>query len=179
MWVGLPCLFITPALAWADENVVDWEDWRGYVLKNCYAPWYLEVSQKLTKRRSAVVMELFFNSVGQDKSAWYETARNLFRSRNTQRARAERLTEENCELRLQNEQLRESSQASKRQLKQTQQLLQQEQQANAELRRQPITLPSDLALPNHTFGPKIISLCLNPRRITFAKKSGFAPPQPR
>ncbi len=115
-------------------------------------------------------MELFFNSVGQYKSSWYETARILFRSRNNQRARAERLTGDHRELRLQNEQLRQESEETKKQLEQTQQLLQQEQQANAELRRQPITLPSDLALPNHTFGPKIISLCLN-----LCKEIGFRP----
>ena len=115
-------------------------------------------------------MGLFFSSVGEYKSSWYETARSLFRSRNTQRARAEMLAEEARELRLRNEQLGQSSEETKKQLEQTKQLLQQQQQANEELRQQPITLPSDLALPNHTYGPKMISLCLN-----LAKEIGFRP----
>ena len=115
-------------------------------------------------------MGLFFISVGEYKSSWYETARNLFRSRNNQRGRAAMLAEETRELRLRNEQLRQESQETKKQLEQTRQLLQQQQQANEELRQQPITLPSDLALPNHTYGPKMISLCLN-----LCKEIGFRP----
>ena len=115
-------------------------------------------------------MGLFFISVGEYKSSWYETARILFRSRNNQRARAAMLAEETRQLRLRNEQLRQESQETKKQLEQTRQLLQQQQQANEELRQQPITLPSDLALPNHTYGPKMISLCLN-----LCKEIGFRP----
>jgi multidrug efflux pump subunit AcrA (membrane-fusion protein) len=115
-------------------------------------------------------MGLFFSSVGQYKSSWYETARNLFQSRNTQRARSELLAQENRELRLRNEQLSQDSQETKQQLEQARQLLQQQQQANEELRQRPITLPSDLALPNHTYGPKMISLCLN-----LCKEIGFRP----
>jgi cell shape-determining protein MreC len=70
-------------------------------------------------------MGLFFSSVGQYKSSWYETARNLFQSRNTQRARAEMLAQENRELRLRNGQLSQDSQETKQQLEQTRQLLQQ------------------------------------------------------
>ncbi len=120
-------------------------------------------------------MGLFFSSVGEYKSSWYEIARNLFRSRNNQRARAEILAEEARELRLRNEQLRHKSEETKKQLEQTKQLLQQQQQqqqqqANEELRQQPIALPSDLALPNHTYGPKMISICLN-----LCKEIGFRP----
>ncbi len=115
-------------------------------------------------------MGLFFSSVGEYKSSWYEISRNLFRSRNNQRARAEILAEEARELRLRNEQLRHKSEETKKQLEQTKQLLQQQQQANEELRQQPIALPSDLALPNHTYGPKMISLCLN-----LCKEIGFRP----
>lgn len=115
-------------------------------------------------------MGLSFISVGEYKSSWYETARNLFRSRNNQRGRAAMLAEETRELRLRNEQLRQESQETKKQLEQTRQLLQQQQQANEELRQQPITLPSDLALPNHTYGPKMISLCVN-----LCKEIGFRP----
>ena len=34
-------------------------------------------------------MGIFVETVGQYKSTWYETARSLFRSRNTQRAKAD------------------------------------------------------------------------------------------
>ena len=63
-------------------------------------------------------MGLFFSSVGEYKSSWYEIARNLFRSRNNQRARAELLAEEARELRLRNEQLRHKSEETKKQLEQ-------------------------------------------------------------
>jgi cell shape-determining protein MreC len=95
-------------------------------------------------------MALFFNSVGQYKSSWYETARILFRSRHNQRTRAERMAEENRELRLRIAPFQQESQATRIQLEQTNQLLQKQQQADEELRQQPITLPNDLALPNHT-----------------------------
>jgi len=78
-------------------------------------------------------MEIFVETVGQYKSTWYETARNLFRSRNTQRAIAERHTQQAEELRQENEQLR----------------------------KQPIQLPADLPLPNHTYGPRMMALCMN------------------
>jgi len=69
-----------------------------------------------------------------------------------------------------NEQLQRELQRTQQQLDQTQQLLLQQQRQNEELRRQPITLPSDLPLPHHSFGPKMISLCLN-----LAKQIGFRP----
>ena len=51
-----------------------------------------------------------------------------------------------------------------------QQLLQQHKQENEQLRNQPITLPVDLPLKHHSFGPKMISLSLN-----LAKQIGFRP----
>jgi hypothetical protein len=84
-----------------------------------------------SKRRSAAVMGLFAESVGQYKSTWYETARNLFRSRNTQRARAERLAEQNRELQLQNGRLAEQWHRSEALREQTQQRLHQQQQGFA------------------------------------------------
>ena len=88
-------------------------------------------------------MGIFVETVGQYKSTCYETARSLFRSRNTQRARAER---------------------------QTQQLLFQLQQENEQLRQQPIMLPTDLPLPNHSFGPRTMALCMN-----LSQHIGFRP----
>jgi hypothetical protein len=125
-----------------------------------------------SKRRSAAVMGLFAESVGQYKSTWYETARNLFRSRNTQRARAERLAEQNRELKLQNGRLAEQWQRSEALREQTQQRLHQQQQENQELRQRPLKLPSDLPLPHHTYGPKMIGLCLN-----LCQEVGFRPAQ--
>jgi hypothetical protein len=100
----------------------------------------------------------------------YEIARNLLRSRNTQRARAEKQAAESRELRAANEQLRQELRQTEQQLDQTQQLLQQQQLQNEELRQPPITLPSDLPLPHHCYGPKMISLCLN-----LSKEIGFRP----
>jgi len=115
-------------------------------------------------------MGLFAKSVGQYNSNWYETARNLFRSRNTQRARSERCAEQNRELKLQTERLAKQLRESEESHKQTQQRLHQQQQEIEELRQQPIKLPSDLPLPHHTYGPKMISLCLN-----LCKEIGFRP----
>lgn len=115
-------------------------------------------------------MGLFAESVGQYKSTWYEIARNLFRSRNTQRARAERLAEENRKLTLDNEGLAEQLREAKELQQQIQQRLHQQQQKYEAFRRQPIRLPSNLPLPHHTYGPKMISLCLN-----LCQKVGFRP----
>jgi hypothetical protein len=115
-------------------------------------------------------MRLSAESVGQYRSTWYETARNLFRSRNTQRARADRLAEQNRELKLRTEQLVAQLREAEERQDQAQQRIHQQQQEIEELRRQPIKLPSDLPLPHHTFGPKMISLCLN-----LCKAIGFRP----
>ena len=115
------------------------------------------------------MVALFFKSVGQYRSSLYETARGLLRSRNNQAERAEEQAQQTRELRLRNEQLTEELQEAKKQLDQTQQLLRQRQE-NEELRQQPVTLPSDLPLPHHSYGPKMISLCLN-----LCKQVGFRP----
>jgi lipocalin len=94
--------------------------------------------------------EYFFpKAVGQYKGTWYETARNLFRSRNTQHARAEKLAEENRQLRTDNETFRRELKEHEEQLNQTQQLLKQHKQENEQLRKQQLTLPSDLPLKHH------------------------------
>ncbi len=115
-------------------------------------------------------MVLFFKSVGQYRSSLYETARGLLRSRNNQRERAEEQAQQTRKLELRNEQLTEELQEVERQLDQTHQLLRQLRQENEELRQQPIRLPSDLPLPHHSYGPKMISLCLN-----LCKQVGFRP----
>ena len=115
-------------------------------------------------------MGIFVETVGQYKSTWYETARSLFRSRNTQRARAERQTQQAEELRQKEERLHSELRQSEERRRQTQQLLLQLQQENEQLRQQPITLPTDLPLPNHTFGPRMMALCMN-----LSKHIGFRP----
>jgi hypothetical protein len=117
-------------------------------------------------------MGLFAESVGQYKSSWYETARNLFRSRNTQRVRSERLAEQNQELKLRNGRLAQQFQQSEALRARTQQRLHQQQQENESLRQRSIKLPSDLPLPHHTYGPQMISLCLN-----LCQQVGFRPAQ--
>ena len=115
-------------------------------------------------------MGIFVETVGQYKSTWYETARNLFRSRNTQRVRAERQTQQAAELRQKKERLQSELRESEERLCQTQQLLLQLQLENKQLRQQSITLPTDLPLPNHTFGPRMMALCMN-----LSKHIGFRP----
>lgn len=115
-------------------------------------------------------MVLLLKTVGEYSSSLYETARGLLRSRNNQARRAEEQARRTRELELQNEQLTEELRESKQQLNQTQQLLRQQRQENEELRQQPVALPSDLPLPHHSYGPKMISLCLN-----LCKQVGFRP----
>lgn len=109
-------------------------------------------------------MELFFESVGQYKSSLYEIARNLLCSRNNQRNRVEKLADKNRLQRLQNEQLRKELNVTTRRVQELEQISRQQQEEIKELRQQPIRLPSDLPLPHHTYGPKMISLCLNLNR---------------
>lgn len=80
------------------------------------------------------------------------------------------MAEENRQLREANEQLRRKLKEHQEQLAQAQQVLKQHKQENEHLRKQPLTLPSDLPLKHHSFGPEMISLCLN-----LAKQIGFRP----
>ena len=115
-------------------------------------------------------MGLFFNSLNQYSSSLYEIARNLLRSRNTQRARADKLAVQNQQLKTDIERHRCESQEAKKQHEQTKARLRQQEEANEELRRQPVTLPSDLALADHTYGVKMMALCMN-----LCKEIGFRP----
>ena len=115
-------------------------------------------------------MALLFKSVGQYRSSLYETARGVLRSRNNQARRSEQQARQTRGLRLRNEQLSEELREAKKQLDQTQRLLRQQRQENEALRGQPVRLPSDLPLPHHCYGPKMISLCLN-----LCKQVGFRP----
>jgi len=106
-------------------------------------------------------MSLFFKSVGQYRSSWYETARSLLRSRNNQAKRAQEQADQSRRVNALNEQLVRELQYAKEQSAQILRQLRQQEQENEELRKQPVTLPSDLPLPHHSYGPKMISLCLN------------------
>ena len=69
-----------------------------------------------------------------------------------------------------NEQLRRKLRESEERHYLTQQLLLQQQQENEQLRKQPVRLPADLPLRNHTYGPRMIALCMN-----LSKHIGFRP----
>lgn len=115
-------------------------------------------------------MALFTRSINQYSSSLYETARGLLRSRNNQAQRADRLAQQNRDLaalvKRQSEQLDTITQ----QFNQAQQQLATLQHEIIQLRTEPIQLPSDLPLPNHTYGPKMIALCLN-----LCRRIGFRP----
>lgn len=112
-------------------------------------------------------MSLFFNSVCQYRSRLYEIARGLLRSRNNQAKHARELTQQVRELKFQNQKLIKELRESEKQRFQTQQLLSQE---STEPSRQRFTIPSDIPLLHHTYGPRMIALCLN-----LCKHIGFRP----
>ena len=115
-------------------------------------------------------MKLLLNRVNQYRSSIYEIARGVLRSRNRQIERNQELTRQVRELQLRVEQLASESQRYQKQVVETQQELAMERTIYERLRQQPIGLPSDLPLTHHTFGPKMISLCLN-----LSKSIGFRP----
>lgn len=114
-------------------------------------------------------MALLFNSVSQYSSDIYEVARNVLASRNRQAARSDNLKAKAEASALQVKRLARKLRATELALAQSQEELRSQQQAN-ESTDQPIQLPIDLPLKYHTFGPKLISLCLN-----LANQIGFRP----
>ena len=114
-------------------------------------------------------MSLLFNFVSQYSSDTYEVARNVLASRNRQAARSDNLKAKAEASALQVKRLAKKLQATELALAQTQEELRCQQQAN-ETTDQPIKLPNDLPLKYHSFGPKLISLCLN-----LANQIGFRP----
>jgi hypothetical protein len=115
-------------------------------------------------------MPLLLNRVNQYRSSIYEIARGVLRSRNRLVKRNQELIRQVRELQLRVEQLTRESQHYQKQAGETQLELAMQRSINEELRQQPVRLPSDLPLPHHTFGPNIISLCLN-----LSKSIGFRP----
>lgn len=113
-------------------------------------------------------MGLSGNTVGQYRASLYEVARNLLRSRNAQRERADRL-----QGRLEaQERISKELRSGQRHLEEQLRLAQvQLARATKELdrrREQALVLPDDPPLPDHTYGPKMISVCLQ-----LAKKLGL------
>lgn len=113
-------------------------------------------------------MELFRTSVGQYRAPLYEVARMLLRSRNTHRKCVSRLRRELKEEKRITTQLRCANRAHDAQLRSEQQRRVQAEQEAKRLRERPLVLPSDLPLPHHSYGPKMISLC-----VQLAKKVGL------
>lgn len=105
-------------------------------------------------------MGLFLKTVGQYSAGTYEIARNLLRSRDTQRERAARLERElelqkraNAQLQAEQDRLDEQLRVARQERDRARQELQQ-------LREQPLALPHDPPLPHHSYGPRMISVCL-------------------
>ena len=115
-------------------------------------------------------MPLLFISIRQYRSSVCETARGLLRSRNNQAGRADRLSAQNKSLNAANSDLRTQLKLCQGKLQAAQQIQLQLRKENQQLRGQPIRLPSDLPLPHHSYGPKMIALCLN-----LARRIGFRP----
>jgi len=115
-------------------------------------------------------MTVLFSRVNQFKSSAYEIARNVLRSRTQFAEKSEQQAEQIRELNARVEQLTNQSKRDAQLLSQTQQELEQQRRDNEELRNKPIRLPSDLPLPHHTYGPKMIAMCLN-----LCKEIGFRP----
>lgn len=113
-------------------------------------------------------MGLFLETVGQYSASTYEIARNLLRSRDTQRVRSQALQQRLDEQAQLNEQLRLQNSALQQQLQFAEQQREQAQLELQRLRDQPLQLPNDPSLPNHSYGPKMISVC-----IQLAKKIGL------
>ncbi len=99
-------------------------------------------------------------------------AKNLFRGRNTKRSFTEKLAEENRQLRADNERFRHALGRARDKIDQTQQLLRKQRQETEVLRQRPITLGTELVLPHHSYGSKILSHFLN-----LAKEIGFPSPK--
>ena len=115
-------------------------------------------------------MALFYKSVGQYTSSLYEIARGLIRSRDNQAAKAAQLAEVVLGLQTENRRLSSELKTQQEQSVRSQQLLEHAATEIQKLREQPISLPADPPALHHSYGPKIISLCLK-----LAKTIGFRP----
>ncbi len=113
-------------------------------------------------------MGLFLKTVGQYSASTYEVARNLLRSRDTQRERVQKLQQRLDQQTQANEQLKRKLSELELQRQLAEQQRDQAQQELQRLREQPLQLPNDPSLPHHSYGPRMISVC-----IQLAKKIGL------
>jgi hypothetical protein len=153
---------------WPDENNGIWVDQARIGFESCYATSYLVSYQTKPKRRSAAAMGLSVSTVGQYSAPLYEVARNLLRSRTTQRERAEELKRQLAEQKRINEQLQAERRRQDEQLRLAKEQLYRARQELKRLREQPLVLPDDPPVPNHSYGPRMISVC-----VQLAKKIGL------
>lgn len=99
------------------------------------------------------------------KTSPYERCRNLLRSRNTQAARAGRMCADLREARAAISALRSELDYAEHRQQQAELRIRQLEAEKAQLQRARPRLPHDPPLPRHSFGPKMISLCVNLSRI--------------
>lgn len=115
-------------------------------------------------------MTVLNTSVSQYRSDIREIAHSVLRSRTTQVKRVKRLNERVQELESEIACLRQAHQASQFKLSQTEQLIQLVRAENQRLKAQPIQFPTEPAIPRHSYGAKMICLCLK-----LVQRIGFRP----
>lgn len=113
---------------------------------------------------------LLFQSVSQYTSPIYEIARNVLRSRNNQVGKGQRLEVELEKTRLERDELATELQRTQAELEETRRQLERQENRTRDLEKQPNRLPSDLPLKHHSFGPKMIAVCIN-----LSNQIGFRP----
>ena len=114
-----------------------------------------------TKRRSVAVVAVSQNTVGQFKSSYYEVARSLRRSRNRQARRAKERTRQVQQARAKIRQLIRDQAIADQRLQEARLVIAQLRVENDTLREEPVRLPDDPPLPFHSYGARMISLCVN------------------
>jgi hypothetical protein len=116
------------------------------------------------------VAALLFQSVSQYRSSLYEIARILLRSRSNQFAKVQKLRKQLGEARSEAQELKGKLRRTSDELHEASRQLKLQQNRADELQKRTNRLPSDLPLKHHSFGPKMIALCLN-----LSNKIGFRP----
>jgi hypothetical protein len=115
-------------------------------------------------------MSVLNTSLSQYKSSFYEICRTLLNSRTFHSAKVGQLSDENLRLRDQNAKITRELEEARREAQQLRELLEKKQLENSQLQERAPRLPSDVPIPGHSFGPKLICVCLN-----LAKRIGFRP----
>ena len=113
-------------------------------------------------------MPVLNSTLSQYKSSLYETCRILLNSRTKKAAQVEQLSDQVERLQQQNNRLAVERKQAQDAAEESRQLYEQQRLENQQLRERPIRLPSDLPVPGHTYGAKLICLCVN-----LAKRIGF------